>query len=409
MEPPDEVGAQLAPTPAAAPGGRLRVVLDLTPAARQRAGIGRYTRELGAALVERNAHHYRVFVADRGHGPLDLAGRRVAPRYAPVPGRLLAALWHRLRLPLPAEVFAGRADVYHAMDFLAPPLVAARSVVTVHDLSFLRHPEAADAALARHLARRLPPAVRAAHHVLVDSDNTRRDVLELLGISAERVSVAYPGVRGDFGDTVDWERIRAVREKYCLPGPYLLGVGTIEPRKDWQRLIEAFAAAPPGTTLAIAGGPGWRMESIEAAAWNSRSPVRLLGFVTDADLAALYHGAAAFAYPSRYEGFGLPPLEAMAAGVPCLVSDAGSLPEAVGSAALVVAAGDDEALARGVARILTDRELRTRLRVEGPRRAARFTWAATAAVAEAAYRRAARRRAPGPPRPRDDGPQTAPE
>ncbi len=179
----------------------------------------------------------------------------------------------------------------------------------------------------------MPAAVRRADHVLADSDNTRRDLVERLGVPAERVTVAYPGIGAAFRPVREPARLAAVRQRYGLHRPFVLGVGTLEPRKDWPLLVDAFERAGPALAnhqLVIAGGAGWDLAPIAAAAEAAGERVRLLGFVPDDDLPALYSLADAFAYPSVYEGFGLPPLEAMACATPTVVSDASCLPEVVG-------------------------------------------------------------------------------
>jgi glycosyltransferase involved in cell wall biosynthesis len=377
----------------------VRIALELTAAARQSAGIGRYTRELAAALVARGHQEYVPFVADRltrpaaealtaGITPATAAPLRL--RSTGVPARLEAILWQRLRLPIPVELWTGPIDLYHATDFLAPPRRRARAVITIHDLSFLRHPERAEPGLRRYLAAAVPRAVRQAAHLLADSENTRRDLIALLGVPEERVTVAYPGVGPAFRRVDDPEALERVRRRHGLDGPFVLGVGTLEPRKDWPVLMEAFLRlhpAWPAHRLAIAGGSGWLTGEILAAAARAGEGVRLLGFVADEDLPALYSLADAFAYPSIYEGFGLPPLEALACGVPTVVTAAACLPEVVGDAALTVPPGDAAALAAALARLLGEPALRAELAARGPARAAHFTWDGCAEAVEAVYAR----------------------
>ncbi len=388
------------PEPSTAP---LPVALDVTPAVRQTAGVGRYARELARALVRRGRLPYVLFAADRpARSPAqdhevaapgaDFGPQAPDIRWSGLPARWHAVWWHRLRLPPSPERWTGPVSVFHSLDFLAPPVRNARVVVTVHDLSFLVHPERADPALARFLAQRVPAAVRNADHVLADSDNTRHDLVERLGVPAERVSVAYPGIGAAFGPVREPARLAAVRQRYQLQRPFVLGVGTLEPRKDWPLLVDAFVRAGPALAnhqLVIAGGAGWGLAPIAAAAEAAGERVRLLGFVPDDDLPALYSLADAFAYPSVYEGFGLPPLEAMACATPTVVSDASCLPEVVGDGAEIVPAGDAAALAAALVRLVGDGGRRRELAERGPVRAAAFTWEACAEAAETVYLRLA--------------------
>lgn len=378
---------------------RLSVVLDVTPAVRQSAGIGRFVREQARALLARDAFDYRLLVADRAGARSRALAELVAA--APRPPRVIVLpfsgpwwtrLWHRARLPLPARALTGPADVFHATDFLAPPGTPGRLVVTVHDLSFLAHPELAEPALARFLAANVPRSVGRAAHVLADSAHARGEVIARLAVPAARVSVAYGGVDAGLAARAATADRDAVRARFDLRRPYVLGVGTIEPRKDWPTLMAAFADAARGALagheLVIAGGRGWRDAPILAAATAHGARVRLLGHVPDDALPGLYAAADAFASTSRYEGFGLPPLEAMACGIPTAVAHAASLPEVVGDAALTVPPGDIAAWSAALARLVTDGPLRARLATAGPVRAAGFTWDACAAATEDAYRAA---------------------
>jgi glycosyltransferase involved in cell wall biosynthesis len=372
----------------------VHITIDYTQALRQGAGIGRYTRGLVDALAELDRDNtYTLFCAGQAPARTDWpANFRV--RVVPISARWLGIGWHRLRLPAPAELLAGRCDIFHSPDFTLPPLARGRGVVTVHDLSFMTVPECADAKLRAYLNQTVPGAVRRAVRILADSENTRCDLVRLLHVPAAKISVVQAGVEPRFCPVQDAERLAAVRARYRLPEHFILSVGTLEPRKNFNRLIQAYAAlrreaAPSGDVpgLVIAGGPGWLYEDIDAEAQRSgvADSVYFTGFVDDVDLPALYSLADLFVFPSLYEGFGIPPLEAMACGVPVVCADNSSLPEAVGDAALLVDAHDTAAMASAMACVLGDDALRTRLIARGHAQAARFTWHAAARQLLSAY------------------------
>jgi glycosyltransferase involved in cell wall biosynthesis len=275
----------------------------------------------------------------------------------------------------------GRLDLFHSPDFTLPPTASGvPTVLTVHDLSFVRDPESADERLRAYLNQVVPRSVRRASHVLADSHATRQDLIDLWEIPPEKITVIYCGVEPRFRPVVDPAVSADLRARYRLgDGPYILSVSTLQPRKNYRRLIQAFAplaARYPDLSLVIGGGKGWKYEEILAEPERLGISGRVLfpGFVADADLPALLSAAALFAYPSLYEGFGIPILEAMACNTPVIASDRSSLPEVVGDAGLQVDALDVEGLTAGMERLLTDEELRARLIDRGADQAARFTW-----------------------------------
>lgn len=377
----------------------MRIAIDYTPALHQGAGIGRYTRELIAALARIDAHNqYILFCAGAEPGlqganlpdlPANfmLRATRISPRW-------LTIGWHRLRLPWPAEQLTGECDIFHSPDFALPPLRHARGVVTVHDLSFLRLPQCAEPSLRAFLERAVPRALSRAAHVLADSDNTRRDLIELLAIPPEKISVVPAGVASHFRPVRNVLQLAEVRARYQLPQWFILSVGTLEPRKNFPRLISAFARLRRHTglphELVIVGSQGWLFQDIyeRVAKEGLEELVHFTGFVVDQDLPALYTLADLMVYPSLYEGFGLPPLEAMACGTPVVASNNSSLPETLGNAALLVDAEDVEALADAMARVLGNANLRARLSDLGRAQAARYTWENAARALLAAYQKA---------------------
>lgn len=374
----------------------MRIVVDYTPAVQQSAGIGRHTRGLVQAvapLAAQRGHELVLLVLGRSSiAPETIpAGCRV--RTVPISNRLMTIAWHRARLPLPVTWISGTCDVYHAPDFVLPPVTQAVSLLTVHDLSFLTTPQCADPGLRAYLSRVVPQSVSRADHVLADSANTKTDLMRLLGVPAEKITVVYPGVELRFRPADDPAAITRVRARYRLGDhPFVLGVSTLEPRKNWPALMRGWARLRRTTTLphrlVIAGGKGWMVEEIFAAAeglGDLRRDIMFTGFVDDADLPALYAAADVFAFTSLYEGFGIPVVEAMACGTPVVCSPNSSLPEAAGDAALLVDPTDENGLASALRRLIEDHELRSVLRARGLAQARRFTWEAAARVLLSAY------------------------
>lgn len=369
----------------------IRVGIDYTAAVRQQAGIGRYTRGLIGALAALDRETSYVLLS-AGRDP---SGRRWPPNFRqcalPLTDRHLSILWQRLRLPLPVEAFTGRLNLFHSPDFVLPPVARARTVLTVHDLSFLHYPECSSKPLLAYLLCSVPPAVRRADAILADSESTRRDLVELLQVDEERITVIYPGVEPHFAPNGDDGALQAILARYGIRRPYLLSVGTLQPRKNFVRLIRAYHALREERhiphQLVIAGGRGWLFDEIHAtiASLRLEEQVRLTGFVADEHLPALYRGAELFAFPSLYEGFGIPVLEAMACGTPVVTSTTSSLPEAAGEAALLVPPNDVDALTEALWCALDDSALRNALRARGFEQVKRFSWAESARRLRAVY------------------------
>ncbi|MHC4933552.1 MAG: glycosyltransferase family 4 protein, partial [Planctomycetota bacterium] len=272
-----------------------------------------------------------------------------------------------------ADRILGGCDLYHHTNFLVGRVSSATpQVMTLHDLAFLRDPSCHTPRAVRALKRVLKRALVRCAAFLVPSKATARDCEALLGLGRDRLFVTPLGVEDSFFDLG--------RESQG----YLLAVGTLEPRKNHARLIRAFGRLDGERELRIAGGRGWLCDEVVRAA-EATPGVRLLGHLDDTALRAQLAGAAAVAYPSLLEGFGLPLLEAMAAGKPVLTSDRDPLRTVAGGAALLVDPEDEDALAEGLERLLSDSDLRARLAAAGPERARQFTWTACAAATMRAY------------------------
>lgn len=301
-------------------------------------------------------------------------------RFSPLLYRLLTNF-----IPLPYRIFHGNwADVTHFFNYIVPPDVHGKTVVTVHDMVLHAYPETMRTRTRFLLQTGLKRSMRRADAIVTDSEFSRAEIAKYYPQFADKVRVVPCGVDTRRFAPAAPEEIARVRRRYHLPEQYFLYLGTLEPRKNLVRLIEAYGLLreqhPDAPPLVLAGGKGWQHEPIFAASAkkNVRGYVLFPSYIPAADMAALYSGALAFVFPSLYEGFGMPPLEAMACGTPVLTANAASLPEAVGDAALLCNPRKTEAIAKGMALLLTDDTLRERLRQRGFRRAKQMSWDAAA-------------------------------
>jgi len=376
--------------------------MNATPLRSPLTGIGNYMVELGAALHARGDIDVHSFYGQRW---------RNEPPRAPDPGgRGVAAtrLWDRIEpwIPLKRELrklqqqgpfergLRSRAiDVYHEPNYV-PVSYDVPVVVTIHDLSWLRYPETQPADRVRWLERGLSGALDRAGAILVDSAFVRDELVAMFDVPPQRVTVAHLGVSPAFRPRSPEETAVTLRALGLQHGHYLLSVGTIEPRKNIGHLLAAFARLPAalrdGFPLVIAGARGWRAADLkrELRLLADRGQIRFLGHAPAADLPNLYAGAAAFIFPSLSEGFGLPPLEAMASGVPVLASDRAALREVVGDAGLAFDPEQPQDTALKIAAILEDSAARADFSRRGENRARSFTWAACAQATVEAYRQA---------------------
>jgi len=356
-----------------------RITIDYTPAYEQGGGIGRYVRELVSALASiDNQTSYNLFVAGATILP-DRVSENFVWQLTSISPRWFARLWYRLRFPLPVEFFAGRASLYHATDFVLPPtLPATKTLLTVHDLSFLRVPESASPRLRAYLSSVVPHSVHRANHVLADSQATKDDIVSIYGVDPSKVTVLLSGVDSRFFPVVS-SKI-TIRNKYAIGDrPYLFSVGTVQPRKNYSRIIRALSVLRSkgfDIVLVIAGGKGWLEDEMYRTIIETRMTdyVKLIGFADEADLPTLYSAASCLVFPSLYEGFGLPVLESMACGTPVITANVSSLPEVGGDAAILINPYDLDELVNAIERVLTSQDLRQDMIQRGLERVKGFTW-----------------------------------
>jgi len=306
--------------------------------------------------------------------------------------RTLNARFGWLTIALPLAARRDRCDVLYFPYPVLPPYRPIPTVAMIHDLGFVRFPEHYPADMLRNLVGPMRSAARRASLLVAVSESTKRDLVELFGISAEKISVVHHGVGAEFAPIPDARE--TVRARIGIERPYVLFVGTVQPRKNLPRLIEAFARVVREQgiphELIIAGQKGWLAEESLSAPqkFGIEHRVRFVDYVPEEMLPALYTAADALAFPSLYEGFGLPVLEAMACGAPVLTSNASSLPEVAGNAAILVLPTSVVQIADGLARILFDEGLRSSLQQKGVHRARSFTWANSARSLISAFHRA---------------------
>jgi glycosyltransferase involved in cell wall biosynthesis len=355
----------------------MRIVVDVSPLSHPLAGIGNYIRGSLGGLVDAagGRHEIVAFAPTSVRGPARireaLQGVDVELRLWPLPAsHALRTAWSVAGRPA-AERLLGRFDVLHFSDWMYPPQRAGLRSTTIHDLVPLRFPQWVTPRTKAMHGRKYANAARTCDLVFVNSAFTGEDVVATLRVARQRVRVAHPGVREVF--SVDGEAA-------SLGAPYVLTVATLEPRKNLQTLVEAHRLLGGDLLLAVAGGEGWGEQPL-----LSDPRIRRLGFVDDAELARLYRGAAVAVYPSRYEGFGMPIVEALACGCPVVASAHPSLDEASGDAAVRADPDDPTALAAAIERAIREHD---RLVPAGRAHAARFTWRANGEVFLRAYEEA---------------------
>ena len=369
----------------------MRIGFDISPLTPNRTGVGTYCYFLLRALLANHGQH-SFFGYSTGSNPVvpgpslaSLAGHR----HWRVPTRVAYKLWDVTGHPKVDSAFGG-LDVFHATNFFLPPVTQAARVVTIHDLGFLVNPSWSSPKIVGPYSKGIERFVREADAILVYSESTRNDLVRLAGAVPEKIHLAPLGVDARFRPMSGDLARKRVTERYGLAFPYLFFVSTIEPRKNIEGMIRAYAKAAKHIPhrLVLAGGMGWQPTSVEAIARDAGVADRVvtLGYVkNDEDLPALYSAADVFLFPSHYEGFGLPILEAFACGCPVVTSNRASLPEVAGDAALMSDSEDLDEIAKNIIRIIGDDHLREGLIHRGRERARTFTWQRCAAQTMQTY------------------------
>ncbi|MGQ9584245.1 MAG: glycosyltransferase family 4 protein [Anaerolineae bacterium] len=366
----------------------MRIAVDVHMVGERETGNETYTLNLVRHLLELDtANRYGLITPH----PERLREKLALPPHAEILQVWPAQPFFRVPLAMPLLVRRWQADLLH-VNYVAPPLSPCPVVVTVHDISYEFFPHFFSPRDRRMLATMVPFSARRAAQVIAVSERTRQDLMDVYGIPGDRITVTHEAAAPHFAPVADKAAQDAVCTRYGLRRPYVLALGNLQPRKNVARLVEAFGLARREAglphQLVVAGKAQWRESEVFAAVarLGLEDAVVFPGYVADEDLPALYSAADCFAYPSLYEGFGLPPLEAMACSAPVLCSRAGALGEVVGDAAWVVDPTDVGDIARGLVALLTDPNVAQEYRQRGRERASAFSWRRLAEQTLAVYR-----------------------
>ena len=366
----------------------MKVAFDITCLASPRTGIGNYSISLLRALAALPEGLELVLYGDSWRGykflkNLNFAGKQISSGVFPFPKTLVSLAWEWLRVS-PIGLWGKKPDLYHFLNYPIVPALKKPIVATIYDLTPLFLPEIYLSKLVHLWRKRARRDVRHVTRFIAISSATARDMTGVLGIPTEKIRVIYPGKDTSFVPLVEPELLPPVLACHQVESPYIFSLGTLQPRKNYLRLMEAYALARKRYdlphTLVISGGRGWYDEEIlrKPAELGIEHLVRLTGRVREEELPILTAGADLFAFPSLYEGFGLPVAEAMGCGVPVVAANDSSIPEVLGDAGLLFPPTDVEAMAEALARPLLDRALWQRMRDAGLKQAALFTWESTA-------------------------------
>jgi glycosyltransferase involved in cell wall biosynthesis len=342
-------------------------------------GIGTYVRNLLRQLARQDeANEYVVLCRETDCDTVEALG----PRFRPVP-ESAGPYSITEQFAIPMDLRRESIDLFHAPHYVLPPLTPCTSVVTIHDCIHLRFPQYLPNRIGYAYARaQMWTATHRAARVITVSEASKRDILRYFRVPESRIDVIYNAIDDRFWEKPDIDEMNRVRERYQLTNPFVLYAGNIKPHKNLERLIEAFHLLRQNSPdlrdvqLLIIGDEISKYATLRRAVHRHKlhKHVRFFGFVPDQTLAALYRLANVFVFPSLYEGFGLPPLEAMASGTPVITSNVSSLPEVVGDAAIMIDPYESEAIAGAMHRVLTDEGLRAELRRKGLARAREFSW-----------------------------------
>ncbi len=372
----------------------MKIGIDARSLLRQeRAGLEQYLANLifNLAKIDRENQYFLFFNFIRPQYQKFLP-QLTSENFHNIICRIPSKIMNRLfKIHFPVEFCIGKLDIFHGPRHRLLPSIFARCVLTIHDLMFLAHPEFLKPEWVKSFEKEIPNGIKRADLIIADSEFTKNEIIEKWNISQEKIKVTYLGVGEEFYPIEDEIIIAKVKHKYGIKNKYILYVGNIEPKKNLIRLIEAFFQlrnSITGYNLVITGGKSWFFDHVfqKVNELNLQKEVIFTGYISDEELPALYNGADIFIFPSLYEGFGIPVIEAMACGTPVITSNVASLPEVVGEAGVLVDPFNLEEITTAMYQLLTDTNLHTKLKEKGLQRAKLFSWEKTARETLAVYK-----------------------
>lgn len=363
----------------------MRIGIDARSVLKQRTGVGNYTYNLIENLSQIDRENQYVLFYSHHKNVRSAIPKFDNPnfqsKFIRFPNKLLNLMWGTLRIPK-IDWLVGEVDLYHSPNYNLNMLGKGKSLMTIHDLNFFTYRKYSISSARWHYAFKIKSYAHQVDAITVVSESTKREVLKYMEVPGEKVHVVYNGYSPSFRPLEESENTQKVLEKYKIEGDFILYVGTLEPRKNIEGLIRAYhqCKAKDDFLLVLAGGKGWKYKHIFRLVEELKLENRVVftWYVPDSDLPVLYNQASLFVYPSFYEGFGIPPLEAMACGLPVIVSNTTSIPEVVGDAGVYVDPHDVEQISRSIDTVLSDEQLRKGMIGRGLERARLFSWEKTA-------------------------------
>ncbi|OQB21394.1 MAG: Mannosylfructose-phosphate synthase [candidate division BRC1 bacterium ADurb.Bin183] len=370
------------------PPKKIKIGIDASCILPRKTGVGKFSLSLLREMLSlESPFEFILFLNSFRHSKIDLplAGmQNIKIKQYRLPGPLLVQSWRYLRFP-PIDLLTGFVDAFHSLSGYIPPQIHGKKIVSVYDLFFMRHTEQCDVLGGQYFASVFPKQLPQCEHIICPSNSTKKDLIELLKIPTDSISVIYGGVdQRKFHIITDYPLLEMIRKEYCLPPRYILGVSTLEMRKNLDGLFIAYKHLkeklynPP--KLVLVGGEGWKSTEIKSAVKQHRliSDVIFTGYIPEEHLPLIYNSALFFVFPSLWEGFGLPVLEAMACGVPCLISDIPALHEIAEEAALFADPYNYYEMAERMKDLITSHTLRETLQQKGLAQVNKFSWRLTA-------------------------------